>query len=396
MMSTTNINGRYGDFGGCYLPELLLPPIFALQAAWKMYSKDSHFLTEWQSLLKNFAGRSTPLTEIKNFSQAISGPRIFLKREDLLHTGAHKINNALGQCLLAKKMGKTRVIAETGAGQHGVATAAVCAHLNLPCVIYMGETDMKRQAVNVTRMKLFGAEVHAVTQGSATLKDAVNEALRDWSAHFDHTHYCLGSALGPDPYPEMVGFFQSVIGDEAKIQCQAEAGRLPDLCIAAVGGGSNAIGLFSAFLHDKHVELVGVEAGGVGTQSGMHAARFLQAKPGILHGCFTYVLQDENGQIAPTHSISAGLDYPAVGPQHAALFASGRAHYAHVSDEETIQAFLLLSKTEGILPALESAHALAYAIRCAKHSSAEQIFLINLSGRGDKDLAQLIEQGVLS
>lgn len=394
-MSTKSINGRYGDFGGCYLPELLMPPIIALRTAWDHYQNDVHFLAEWEALLKNYAGRSTPLTEVKNFSEAIKGPRIFLKREDLLHTGAHKINNALGQCLLAKKMGKTRVIAETGAGQHGVATAAACAYLQLPCVIYMGETDIKRQEINVTRMKLFGAEVRSVKQGSATLKDAVNEALRDWSEHFTNTHYCLGSALGPDPYPEMVGFFQSVIGNEAKAQCQAATSALPDLCIAAVGGGSNAIGLFSAFLDEQSVALVGVEAGGTSQQLGMHAARFLQSQPGVLHGCLTYVLQDQAGQIADTHSISAGLDYPAVGPQHAALFQNQRAQYVHVSDQEAIAAFLLLSRTEGILPALESAHALAYAMCCAKNFTSEQIILINLSGRGDKDLAQLMAQGVI-
>lgn len=394
-MNTKNINGRYGDFGGCYLPELLMPPVLALQTAWNHYQSDSDFLATWKALLKNYAGRSTPLTEVKNFSKAIGSARIFLKREDLLHTGAHKINNALGQCLLAKKMGKTRVIAETGAGQHGVATAAACAYLQLPCVVYMGETDIQRQEINVTRMKLFGAEVRAVKQGNATLKDAVNEALRDWSEHFANTHYCLGSALGPDPYPEMVRFFQSVIGDEAKAQCQAATGALPDLCIAAVGGGSNAIGLFSAFLDDKNVALVGVEGAGIGQQLGMHAARFLQPQSGVLHGCLTYVLQDQAGQIADTHSISAGLDYPAVGPEHAALFQSQCAQYVHVTDQEAIAAFLLLSRTEGILPALESAHALAYAMHCAKNFTSEQIILINLSGRGDKDLGQLIAQGIL-
>ena len=317
--------------------------------------------------------------------------RIFLKREDLLHTGAHKLNNALGQCLLAKKMGKTRVIAETGAGQHGVATAAACARLGLTCVIYMGSTDMQRQAPNVVRMQLMGATVIPVTNGSATLKDAVNEALRDWSESFVDTHYCLGSALGPHPFPEMVAEFQAVIGRECFEQCQLHIRRNPDLLIACVGGGSNAIGLFSAFLDDKKVDMIGVEAGGHGKQSGEHAARFYHPTCGVLHGSYTYVLQDQNGQIANTASISAGLDYPAVGPQHAQLFKEKRVSYVSVSDDEALNALKLLARTEGIICALESAHALAHLIKIAPTLQKNQCVVVNLSGRGDKDLSQLIE-----
>ncbi len=346
-------------------------------------------------ILTHYAGRATALTEVSRFSEAIQGPRLFLKREDLLHTGAHKLNNALGQCLLAKKMGKTRIVAETGAGQHGVATATACAFLGLECVVYMGKVDIERQAPNVIKMQLLGATVKSVDSGSMTLKDAVNEALRDWSATFDNTHYCLGSALGPHPYPEMVAQFQSVIGKEAKAQITARTGQNPDLVIACVGGGSNAIGIFSAFLDDASVALVGVEAGGKGAKLGEHAARFQGGEPGVLHGCYTYLLQNAGGQVLETHSISAGLDYPAVGPQHAQLFEEGRVQYTSVTDAEALAAFKLLSKTEGIIPALESSHALAYMVKIAPTLKRDAVVIINLSGRGDKDLPQLIAKGVL-
>lgn len=382
-------------FGGVYLPELLMAPIEALQQGWEQYSRDPAFQEELSSLLKEYAGRETALTEVKRFAQEIGGPRIFLKREDLLHTGAHKLNNALGQCLLAKKMGKTRIIAETGAGQHGVATATVCAYLGLKCVVYMGRIDMERQAPNVSKMKLLGAEVIAVEKGTMTLKDAVNEALRDWSFNYEDSHYCLGSALGPHPYPEMVAAFQSVIGKEARAQIRSRTGKDPDLVVACVGGGSNAIGIFSAFLDNPEVALIGVEAGGKGDGPGEHAARFKGGRPGVLHGCYTYLLQDACGQVLPTHSISAGLDYAAVGPQHSVLYASGRAQYASVSDEEALAAFRMLSGLEGIIPALESSHALAWVMKQARHLAKDKIILINLSGRGEKDLPQLIERGLV-
>jgi tryptophan synthase beta subunit len=381
-------NQRYGEFGGTYLPELLLAPIGELTSAFEHAQQDKQFTDKFHQLLKHYAGRPTPITEIENFSAAINGPRIFLKHEDLLHTGAHKINNALGQCLLAKKMGKTRIVAETGAGQHGLATATACARLGLKCVIYMGCVDMKRQASNVEKIKLLGAEVIAVAAGNQTLKDAVNEALRDWAENFSHSYYCLGSALGPHPYPAMVAYFQSIIGEEAKQQCQAEFGRNPDCVIACVGGGSNAIGIFSAFLDDD-VQLIGVEAGGHGQNLGQHAARFQGGSPGVLHGCYSYLLQDTNGQVVDTHSISAGLDYPMIGPQHAYLFASKRALYTSVTDEQALAAFKLLVKTEGIIPALESSHALAYVMQQGEQMSKDNIVLVNLSGRGDKDLPQL-------
>jgi tryptophan synthase beta subunit len=382
-------NGYYGKFGGAYLPELLIAPITELTRTWKIIQKDRAFQHQLREVLKNYAGRPTPLTEASHFAKAISGPRIFLKREDLLHTGAHKLNNVLGQCLLAKFMGKTRIIAETGAGQHGVATAAVCAYLGLDCVVYMGEIDMQRQAPNVSRMRLMGAEVVAVTEGSKTLKEAVNAALRDWSESFETTHYCLGSALGPHPYPEMVAQFQSIIGKEARKQCLQQIGALPEYIIACVGGGSNAIGIFSAFLADTQVKLIGVEAGGRSAQLGDHAARFRAQSCGVLHGSYSYVLQNEDGQIANTHSISAGLDYPSIGPQHAFLFDAQRVSYDAVSDEEALNAFKLLSQTEGIIPALESSHALAYVIKNAKNFDKNSAIIINLSGRGDKDLMQV-------
>jgi phosphoribosylanthranilate isomerase len=369
--------GRFGTFGGMYVPELLVQPLKELDHAFQTISIDDELL----DLLHHYAGRPTAITEVPNFSKAINGPRIFLKREDLLHTGAHKINNAIGQCLLAKKMGKTRIIAETGAGQHGVATATACALLGLACVIYMGQTDIERQAPNVYKMELLGAKVVPVTNGSATLKDAVNEALRDWAASYESTHYCLGSALGPHPFPAMVAKFQKVIGKEAKKQMRQRVGRDPDLCIACVGGGSNAIGLFSAFLNEPLIRLVGVEAAG--------AARFQNGSPGVLHGTYSFLLQDENGQVQDTHSISAGLDYPGVGPQHAALHTSQRVAYDICNDDEALAAFKLLAKTEGIIPALESSHALGYLTRIAPTLPKETIVLVNLSGRGDKDVAHI-------
>lgn len=369
--------GRFGSFGGMYVPELLVQPLKELDQAFRTLSIEEEFL----DLLKNYAGRPTAITEVPNFAKAIDGPRIFLKREDLLHTGAHKINNAIGQCLLAKKMGKTRVIAETGAGQHGVATATACALLGLECVVYMGQTDIERQAPNVYKMELLGAKIVSVKQGSATLKDAVNEALRDWAASYETTHYCLGSALGPHPFPAMVAHFQKVIGAEAKQQMRERLGRDPDLCIACVGGGSNAIGLFSAYLEEEKVKLIGVEAAG--------AARFKEGSPGVLHGTYSFLLQDEHGQVQETHSISAGLDYPGVGPKHAELFISKRADYDSCSDEEALAAFKLLTRTEGIIPALESSHALGYLMRIAPSLPKETIVLVNLSGRGDKDVAHI-------
>jgi len=381
--------GRFGSFGGMYVPELLVAPLKELAAAFETVVKTPAFQKEFIDYLRNYVGRPTALTEIPNFAAAIGGPRIFLKREDLLHTGAHKINNAIGQCLLAKKMGKKRIIAETGAGQHGVATATACALFGLECVVYMGRIDIERQAANVRKMELLGATVVSVEGSSATLKDAVNEALRDWASSYETTHYCLGSALGPHPFPSLVAYFHECIGREAKEQIQARIGKNPDLCIACVGGGSNAIGLFSAFLNDLEVELIGVEAGGKGKALGEHAARFHGGSPGVLHGTYTYVLQDKGGQIMPTHSISAGLDYPAVGPQHAALHQIGRARYELCSDEEALAAFKLLSRTEGIIPALESSHALGYLARIAKTLPKNRVVLLNLSGRGDKDLAHV-------
>lgn len=368
--------GRFGEFGGMYVPELLVQPLKELAHAFETISLKEELL----DLLRHYAGRPTALTEVSNFAKAIDGPRIFLKREDLLHTGAHKINNAIGQCLLAKKMGKTRVIAETGAGQHGVATATACALLGLECVVYMGQTDIERQAPNVTKMALLGATVVPVTHGSATLKDAVNEALRDWAASYETTHYCLGSALGPHPFPAMVAEFQQVIGNEAKEQMRARIGRDPDLCIACVGGGSNAIGLFTAYLNEN-VSLVGVEAAG--------AARFKKGSRGVLHGMYSFLLQDEKGQIQETHSISAGLDYPAVGPKHAELYTSQRVSYQICTDEEALSAFRLLCCTEGIIPALESSHALGYLMRIAPTLPKDAVVLVNLSGRGDKDVAHI-------
>ena len=381
--------GKFGPYGGQFVPETLMPALRELEAAYLEISRDAGFQDELQRYLTTYVGRPTPLTHARRLSEELGGAQIYLKREDLAHTGAHKINNALGQALLAQRMGKRRLIAETGAGQHGVASATVAALLGLECVVYMGSVDIARQRPNVLRMRLLGAEVRPVESGTRTLKDAVNEAIRDWVSSVSDTHYLLGSALGPHPYPSMVRDFQAVIGQEARRQILAQAGRLPDTCIACVGGGSNAIGLFHAFLKDPGVQLVGVEAGGLGIPSGRHAARFADprvGREGVLHGAYTYVLQDDDGQIAETHSISAGLDYAAVGPEHAYLRQVGRSEYTYANDDEALAAFQLLARSEGILPALESAHAVAEAARLAPQLDRESILLVNLSGRGDKDL----------
>jgi len=381
-------NGRFGPYGGRYVPETLMAPLNELDLAYQEARRDPAFQAELKDLLRDYVGRPTPLTAAERLSEEL-GCQVLLKREDLCHTGAHKINNALGQALLVKRMGKQRVVAETGAGQHGVATATVCALLGLECVVYMGTDDMARQAPNVKRMQLLGAEVRGVTSGSRTLKDAINEAMRDWVTHVRTTHYLLGSVLGAHPYPAMVRDFQAVIGEEARAQIQKRTGWLPDLLVACVGGGSNAIGLFFAFLDDP-VEMVGVEAGGRSDQPGEHAARFLGkgAGPGVLHGTHTYLLQDEAGNVLPTHSISAGLDYPAVGPEHALLRDVGRVRYASVRDDEALAAFHMLSEREGLIPALESSHAIAYLLRERETLSGKTV-IVGLSGRGDKDLGIL-------
>ncbi len=387
------VRGKFGVYGGQFVPETLMPALAELEAAYDGLAGDAAFQEEYQELLVHYVGRATPLTHARRLSRQLGGAQIYLKREDLAHSGAHKINNALGQALLAKRMGKQRIIAETGAGQHGVATATACALLGLDCVIYMGTVDIARQQPNVLRMEVLGAEIRRVDSGTRTLKDAINEALRDWVGHVDDTYYLLGSALGPHPYPTMVRDFQSVIGREARQQILDQAGRLPDACIACVGGGSNAIGLFHAFLEDAGVRLIGVEAAGDGIETGHHAARFgdpSMGRPGVLHGTYTYVLQNADGQIAETHSISAGLDYAAVGPEHVFLRELGRAEYTSANDREALHAFHTLARTEGILPALESSHAVAEAIRMAPGMGPDQILLVNLSGRGDKDMDTVI------
>jgi tryptophan synthase beta chain len=384
--------GYFGAFGGRYVPETLMAPLAELARAYDRRCRRRAFRRELAAVLRDYAGRPTPLYFAAHLSAELGGARIFLKREDLLHTGAHKINNAIGQCMLARAMGKQRVIAETGAGQHGVATATAAAFLGLSCVVYMGTEDMRRQRLNVDRMRLLGAEVVPVDAGSCTLKDAINEALRDWVTNVRTTHYVLGSVLGPDPYPRMVRDFHRVIGEEAKAQLKRQAGTdSPDLAVACVGGGSNALGLFTAFLSDRRVRLIGVEAGGRGGGRGQHAARFASGALGVLHGTRTLVLQDEEGQIARTHSVSAGLDYPAVGPEHVLLEQSGRVEYTFATDAEAVAAFHLLAETEGILPALESAHAVAEAVRHAPELSRKRIVLVNLSGRGDKDVESVLE-----
>ncbi len=377
--------GPFGPYGGRYVPEILMAPIEELEKAYLEARQDPAFQTELSALLRNYAGRPTPLYFAGNLSKTLGGARIYLKREDLLHTGAHKINNCLGQALVARRMGKRRIIAETGAGQHGVATATVCALFGLECVVYMGEEDMRRQALNVFRMRLLGADVVGVPTGSRTLKDAISEAMRDWVTNVSTTYYLLGSALGTHPYPLMVRDFQSVIGVEARRQILESAGRLPDAVIACVGGGSNAIGIFYAFLGDSAVRLIGVEAGGRGTALGEHAARFSGGFPGVLQGAYSYLLQDPEGQVALTHSVSAGLDYAMVGPEHAWLHDQGRAEYVSANDPEALEAARILSRTEGIIPALESAHAVAETLRRAPQAK-DEVFVVNLSGRGDKDI----------
>jgi tryptophan synthase beta chain len=385
-------SGRFGPYGGRYVPETLMAPLEQLERGYAEARADAEFARRLDDLLRNFAGRPTPLQFAERLTAHLGGPRIYLKREDLLHTGAHKINNCLGQGLLAQRMGKTRIIAETGAGQHGVATATVAARLGLECVIYMGSEDMERQRLNVFRMRLLGAQVTGVDSGSRTLKDAINEAMRDWVTNVRSTHYLLGSVLGPHPYPLMVREFHKVIGLEARRQILAAEGRLPDLLVACVGGGSNAIGLFHAFVGDEGVRMLGVEAGGRGHNLGEHAARLAAeagyggARPGVLHGTYTYVLQTPEGQISTTHSVSAGLDYPAVGPEHAWLAREGRAEYTAIDDDAAVDAARTLSRIEGVIPALESAHALAELIRRAPTMKREQVVILNVSGRGDKDM----------
>ena len=383
--------GHFGDYGGRFVPETLMHPIEELISAYEEANRDPAFHTELEYLLANYVGRPTPLMFAQRMTEHLGGARIYLKREDLCHTGAHKINNAVGQALLARRMGKTRIIAETGAGQHGVATATVCALMKLNCVVYMGTEDMRRQELNVFRMRLLGAEVVGVESGSRTLKDAINEALRDWVTNVADTYYLLGSVMGPHPYPMMVRDFQTVIGREARRQIIDAEGRPPDLLIACVGGGSNSIGLFHEFIADESVRMIGVEAGGRGEELGEHAARFSGGKPGVLQGTRSYVLQDERGQISTTHSVSAGLDYSAIGPEHAYLHDIGRIKYSKASDAEALEAFQLLARLEGIIPALESAHAIAETIKLAPTMASDEIIVVNLSGRGDKDVNTVAE-----
>ncbi len=378
--------GRFGAYGGMFVPETLMTPLLELSRAYDEARADATFRDEYARLLRIYAGRPTGLYLAETLTRHLGGAKVYLKREDLLHTGAHKINNVIGQALLARRMGKTRIIAETGAGQHGTATAAVCARFGLKAVIYMGEADMERQALNVYRMRLMGAEVRGVGAGQRTLKEAVNEAMRDWVTNVADTHYILGTAYGSHPYPRMVRDFHRVISMESRAQMLEAEGRLPDEVVACVGGGSNAIGSFFEYLDDPSVALVGVEAGGRGIRRGEHAARFAGGKVGVLQGCMTYLLQDDEGQIEGTHSVSAGLDYAAVGPEHAHYHDAGRIRYGHATDAETLEAFQLLSRTEGIIPALESSHALAWGFRRAAELSADKVVLINLSGRGDKDV----------
>lgn len=378
--------GHFGPYGGRFVAETLMGPLEELTRAYEKYLKDADFLAELDYELKHYVGRPSPLYHAKRWSGQLGGAQIYLKREDLNHTGAHKINNTVGQALLAQRMGKTRIIAETGAGQHGVATATVAARLGLECVVYMGSEDIKRQSINVFRMKLLGATVVAVEAGSKTLKDALNEAMRDWVTNVDDTFYIIGTVAGPHPYPAMVRDFQAIIGREARQQCLDMTNRLPDALVACVGGGSNAMGLFYPFINDTDVQMYGVEAGGDGIETGRHAAPLTAGSPGVLHGNRTYLMEDKNGQIIDTHSISAGLDYPGVGPEHAWLKDSGRATYVAINDNEALAAFHSLTRTEGIMPALESSHALAYAGKLAPRMKREEIIIINLSGRGDKDI----------
>jgi len=386
------VPGRFGAYGGRYVPETLMAALLELDAAYAQAQQDPAFHVELNALLKDYAGRPTPLYFAKRLTEALGGAKIYLKREDLLHTGAHKINNALGQAMLARRMGKKRIIAETGAGQHGVATATVCALFGLECVVYMGEEDMRRQELNVFRMRLLGAEVRGVSSGSATLKDAINEAMRDWVTNVRSTFYILGSALGSHPYPTMVRDFHRVISKEMKRQILEHEGRLPDAIVACVGGGSNAIGAFYEFIPEPNIALIGVEAGGRGSALGEHAARFAGGTPGVLQGTYSYVLQNDAGQIAATHSVSAGLDYASIGPEHAMLHDSGRATYTSVTDDEALEATKVLSRTEGIIPALESAHAIAEAIKLAPKMGKDKVMIVNVSGRGDKDIGILTRE----
>lgn len=388
---TTKVKGRFGEYGGQFVPETLMTPLIELEQAYEQAKQDPEFQEELTYYLKNYVGRETPLYFAERLTEKCGGAKIYLKREDLNHTGAHKINNALGQALLAIRMGKKKIVAETGAGQHGVATATACALLNLECIVYMGAEDVKRQALNVFRMELLGAKVVAVEKGSATLKDAVNEALRHWVTHIEDTHYILGSALGPHPFPTIVRDFQRVIGDEAREQIQEQESRLPDAVVACVGGGSNAIGMFYPFVKDTDVKLIGVEAAGSGIETGKHAAAIAGGLKGVLHGAYMYLLQDENGFVQEAHSISAGLDYPAVGPEHCYLSDIGRATYDAVTDAEALEGVKLLCSTEGILPALESAHAIYYTSQLAATMTKDAIIVVCLSGRGDKDVHTLID-----
>lgn len=378
--------GKYGLYGGRFVPETLMTAVLELEEEYNKAIEDPTFIQEMEYYLKQYIGRETPLYFAENLSQQLGGPKIYLKREDLNHTGAHKINNTIGQALLTQRMGKKKVVAETGAGQHGVATATVCALLGLECIVFMGEEDIRRQALNVFRMELLGAEVRGVSQGSGTLKDAVNEALRYWVANVEDTHYILGSVVGPHPFPKIVRDFQSVIGKETKQQILDQEGKIPDAVVACIGGGSNALGMFYPFIQDEDVKIYGVEAAGAGIETGEHAAVLTDGKAGILHGTMTYLLQDPHGQIQEAHSISAGLDYPGVGPEHSYLKDQGRVNYTSVTDAEALEAFQMLSKTEGIIPALESSHAVAFAVKLAKEMKASESLVICLSGRGDKDV----------
>jgi tryptophan synthase beta chain len=395
MTSQPDAGGHFGPYGGRYVPEVLMAPIEELETAYLKARDDPEFQAELAGLLHNYAGRPTPLYFAKHLTETLGGARIWLKREDLLHTGAHKINNCLGQALLARRMGKRRVIAETGAGQHGVATATVCALLGFECVVYMGEEDMRRQSLNVFRMRLLGAEVIPVTSGTRTLKDATSEAIRDWVTNVTDTHYIIGSVVGPAPYPRMVRDFQAIIGDEARAQVLDRTGVLPRSVVACVGGGSNAMGVFHAFVPDAQVELVGVEAAGEGLDTERHSASLTRGTPGVLHGALSYLLQDDAGQVHPAHSISAGLDYPGVGPEHSFLKDSGRATYVSVRDDEALDGFRMLSRLEGIIPALETAHAVAWMVRERGRWATDDVVLLCVSGRGDKDVAQVMEMGIL-
>ncbi len=398
MTETTNSydmpdeRGHFGPYGGLFIAETLIPAVEELDQAYQKYMTDPEFMAELDKDFQHYVGRPSPLYHAERWTRELGGAQIYLKREDLNHTGAHKINNTIGQILLAKRMGKTRIIAETGAGQHGVATATVCARLGLECVVYMGAVDVVRQKLNVYRMQLLGAKVVAVESGSKTLKDALNEAIRDWVTNVDSTFYIIGTAAGPAPYPAMVRDFQSIIGREAKQQCLAQAGKLPDALLACIGGGSNAIGLFHPFIDDADVKLIGVEAAGDGIETGRHSAPLCAGRPGILHGNRTYLMEDDDGEIIETHSISAGLDYPGVGPEHSWLKDIGRAEYVSITDDEAVEGFHALTKMEGIIPALESSHAMAYTLKLAPTMQQDEILIVNLSGRGDKDMHTMAER----